>query len=302
MIGDTSDAVWGVMDVYPRTNFPDIRKKAVLQSRAGNLLIVPREGNALARFYLELPPGTKAKDVTLADMQETARGIFHPYQLEIAETYWWSAYAIGQRLAENFTKDDRVFLTGDACHTHSPKAGQGMNVSLQDGYDLGFKLALVLKGQAKPEILQTYTIEREKVAAQLIEFDRNLTKAFSSKNAKDKEAIKNALFTQSGRYTAGLATKYDRSILTWPHVSNQALAGNLVVGMRFPSAQVVRICDARAIQLLKAIPSDGRFRIVAFAGDISNKSKFEKLQKVRRKIAAHGIVTTPLSMMPTSGY
>ena len=121
MIGDSSDAVWGVTDVYPQTSFPDIRKKVSIRSDAGHLIIIPREGGSLARFYIELPPGTIAKDVTRADIHQAAQRIFHPYQLEIADTFWWSAYSIGQRLADHFTKDNRVFLTGDACHTHSPK-------------------------------------------------------------------------------------------------------------------------------------------------------------------------------------
>lgn len=98
------------------------------------------------RFYIQLPVGTIAKDVQLEDLHYAAQQIFHPFIMEISETYWWSAYAIGQRLADHFSKENRIFLTGDACHTHSPKAGQGMNVSLQDGYNIGWKLAAVLQG------------------------------------------------------------------------------------------------------------------------------------------------------------
>ncbi|KAG5721766.1 hypothetical protein E4T56_gene15691, partial [Termitomyces sp. T112] len=67
MIGDSSDAVWGVMDMVPRTNFPDFRKKSTIRSKAGNILIIPREGDNdnLTRFYIELAPGTNPKDVTL---------------------------------------------------------------------------------------------------------------------------------------------------------------------------------------------------------------------------------------------
>lgn len=120
MIGDSSDAVWGVMDVYPRTDFPDIRKKVVMHTEAGNLLIIPREGDSLVRFYIELH-NEAVKEVTLSKLQERARLIFRPFSMEIVETVWWSAYSIGQRLANHFSKDGRVFLTGDACHTHSPK-------------------------------------------------------------------------------------------------------------------------------------------------------------------------------------
>src|SRR5205085_8076297 len=108
MIGDSTDAVYGVMDVYPRTDFPDIRKKCTLQSDAGTILIIPREGGSLVRFYIELGHGTVAKDVKRDDLHEAARRIFHPYKLEVAETFWWSAYSIGQRLADHFSKDDRV--------------------------------------------------------------------------------------------------------------------------------------------------------------------------------------------------
>jgi len=144
MLGDSTDTVWGVMDIFPLTTFPDIRRKCTIHSSSGNLLIIPREGGSLVRFYIQLPAGSVPKDVRLEDLQTQAKAIFAPYEMEFADTFWWSAYSIGQRLADNFHKDMRVFLTGDACHTHSPKAGQGMNVSLQDGYNLGWKLGSVL--------------------------------------------------------------------------------------------------------------------------------------------------------------
>ncbi|MFX6728694.1 FAD-dependent monooxygenase, partial [Acinetobacter baumannii] len=85
-----------------------------------------------------------------------ARRILRPHRLEVKEIAWWSVYEIGQRLTDRFddVPDDesasrlpRVFIAGDACHTHSPKAGQGMNVSMQDAFNLGWKLAAVIRGQ-----------------------------------------------------------------------------------------------------------------------------------------------------------
>ena len=66
----------------------------------------------------------------------------------------------------------RVFIAGDACHTHSAKAGQGMNVSMQDAFNLGWKLAAVLQGRSDPALLATYSAERQPVARELIDFDR----------------------------------------------------------------------------------------------------------------------------------
>lgn len=281
MIGDTTDSVWGVMDVYPHTDFPDIRKKAAIKSAAGSLLIIPREGDSPVRLYIELPHGTNAKDVHLEDLQATAKRVFAPYSIDVIETFWWSAYSIGQRLADHFDKDYRVFLTGDACHTHSPKAGQGMNVSLQDGYNIGWKLAHVLTRRASPSLLRTYTLERGQVAANLIAFDREFTRLFSSKptsnNAPDGFS---KYFAQASSYTAGLTSKYSDSQITDAQNSKQERAPKIVVGMRLPSAQVVRHSDSEAMQLLRALPSDGRWRIILFPGDIVSQKTRDRLQNV----------------------
>lgn len=281
MVGDSSDAVWGVMDIYPRTDFPDIRKKCVINSGAGSILIVPREGDSMVRFYTELPAGTKVSDVSLESLQAHARKVFRPYSMDFAETFWWSAYAIGQRRADYFHRAHRVFLTGDACHTHSPKAGQGMNVSLQDGHNMGWKLGMVLRGLARPELVETYVLERERTATELIDFDRAFTKLFNSKYRQENHVSPQQVaeqFVKAGRYTAGQAVRYDPSAITV--VTESDIAANLTVGMAFKSAQVVRFCDAKAMQLVKAMPADGQWYVVVFAGNVSRPEVAERLKKV----------------------
>ena len=284
MLGDSTDAVWGVMDIYPQTNFPDIRRKVTVHSDAGSLLLIPREGGSLTRFYIEFPTGTNAKEVKLEDLHRKAQQIFSPYEMEFADTFWWSCYSIGQRLADHFTKSNRVFLTGDAFHTHSPKAGQGMNVSLQDGFNIGWKLGHVLTGQSRPNLLKTYDLERGKTAADLIDFDRYFTRLFSSnKTGSEKKITPEEFrdgFIKSGRYTAGLTSKYEDSGVTSAEQSTQNLAKEMVVGMRLPSAQVVRFCDVKAMQLTRALKADGRWRVVIFPGRIRGSNTLTRLQKV----------------------
>jgi phenol 2-monooxygenase len=285
MIGDSTDAVWGVMDMVPRTDFPDIRKKVSIRSKAGNMLIIPREGENynLTRFYIELPAGTKPKDVRLEDLQQAAKNIFSQYEIEFTETVWWSAYAIGQRHADFFHQDYRVFLAGDACHTHSPKAGQGMNVSLQDGYNMGWKLAHVLKGLSPPSLLETYVLERQKVAIDLINFDRYFSKLFSSEGKASPEEFQEG-FIKSGKYTAGLTAKYDESPITLDLSLSESLAKNVPVGMRLPSSQVVRHCDSKPVQLSTTLKSDGRWRVMVFAGDLSLPQNKTRLDAVSSSI------------------
>lgn len=135
-------------------------KNAVHSKEAGSVLMVPRE-EGMMRVYTqmgELQPGERVNraDVTLEKMIEKTKLAMQPYKMDFVYVDWYTCYEIGQRICDTFSKyNDHVFIAGDACHTHSPKAGQGMNISMMDTFNLGWKLAMVLKGQAKHEILKT---------------------------------------------------------------------------------------------------------------------------------------------------
>jgi len=284
--GDSANQAWGVMDVLAVTDFPDIRYKALVQSAGeGSILIIPREGGYLVRIYVELDklrPDERVanRNITVDYLIKAARRILAPHTLEVKEVAWWSVYEIGQRICDTF--DDvpteqtgerlpRVFIAGDACHTHSPKAGQGMNVSMQDTFNLGWKLAHVLTGRGSPELLSTYSVERREIAQTLIDFDRDWARLVSAPvRSKDNPdgvdpAEVQKYFVQHGRYTAGTATRYLPSILTG-NGAHQHLAKGFVAGMRFHSAPVIRLADAKPLHLGHVIEADGRWRIFAFAG------------------------------------
>ena len=163
LVGDPMNQTWGVMDVLAVTDFPDIRLKCAIHSaNAGNMLIIPREGGYLVRFYIELDNVRdreilENRSATPEKLAAVANRILHPYTVDVQDVGWWSVYEIGQRLCDKFddvpaeetdTRLPRVFIAGDACHTHSAKAGQGMNVSMNDTWNLGWKLAAVLRGTA----------------------------------------------------------------------------------------------------------------------------------------------------------
>jgi len=306
LYGDSANQVWGVMDVLVVTDFPDIRIKAAIHSATeGSLLIIPREGGYLVRMYIELDKlneneRVSQRNINADHLVAAARRILHPYSLEVKEIAWWSVYEIGQRLCDRFddvpaqeasNRFPRVFIAGDACHTHSPKAGQGMNVSMQDGFNLGWKLAAVLLGRCSPRILQSYSNERQTIAKELIEFDRKFAKMFSAapKNsaAPDSDGVDPAefqnYFVTQGRFTAGTATHY-RNAMFSAEPTYQELAKGFVIGKRFHSAPVIRLADAKPMQLGHTIKADGRWRIFAFAdateqakGDVAAASRLQAL-------------------------
>ncbi len=286
--GDSANQAWGVMDVLAVTDFPDIRIKCAVQSaNGGNLLVIPREGGYLVRIYVELDKlkedeRVTTRNITVEHITAAAQRILHPYTLAVKEVPWWSVYEIGQRICDKYddvpaqevgARSPRVFIAGDACHTHSPKAGQGMNFSMQDTFNLGWKLAWVLRQQCTPELLHTYSAERQPAAQELIDFDREWAKMFSDPPKGGADAGSGGVdpkefqkyFVRQGRFTAGMGTHYRPSIICGES-THQHLAKGYVVGTRFHSAPVIRLCDARLVHLGHAARADGRWRLYAFAG------------------------------------
>ena len=281
--GDAAHQAWGVMDILANTDFPDIRQKCLVTSSAeGNILILPREGGYLFRMYVELDKlnadeRVSSKNFTADHMIAAANRIMAPYSIDLKEVVWWSIYEIGHRLTDRFDnvpegvdRNPRVFTAGDACHTHSPKAGQGMNVSMQDTFNLGWKLAHVLTGRADAKLLRSYSAERWVEAKRLIDTDHQWARIMSApagQSELDGDGMPRfqKQFIENLEFTGGLAVAYDPSDLV-SDTAHQDLATGLGVGRRFHSAPVVRLSDAMQLHLGHVAEADGRWRIYAFAG------------------------------------
>jgi len=280
--GDAAHQAWGVMDVLAVTDFPDWRMKSFVRSQDdGILMVLPREGGHLVRLYVELDrlgEHERATDRGMGpnDIIAKAQRIFRPFQLDVKEVVWWSIYEIGHRLTDKFddvpedqmaTRAPRVMLAGDACHTHSPKAGQGMNVSMGDTFNLGWKLILALTGRADPALLHSYSGERRAAAKGLVEFDHKWARVVG---ARAEEDVADGLprvareFVNNLPFTCGLTIQYERSALTGA-ATHQHLATGFDIGKRFHSAPVVRLADARPMHLGHCIEADARFRLFVFA-------------------------------------
>lgn len=301
--GDYANHAWGVVDMLAVTDFPDIRIKAAIQSADhGNILLIPREGGYMVRLYVDLgevdPANRDAvRDITQEQVIAAARRVLHPYTLDVRDVAWFSVYQVGQRVTDRFddvpvdearSRLPRVFIAGDACHTHSAKAGQGMNVSIQDAVNLGWKLAAVLDGRASPDLLRTYTVERHAIAQGLIDFDKEWSAIMASppkdpthpeRGGVDPEELQ-AYFVKSGRYTAGVATHYPSATCLTAEAVHQALARGFTVGMRFHSAPVVRLADAKPMQLGHVHRADGAWRLYAFADAAA-----ERLRRLMDRLA-----------------
>ena len=281
LAGDQANHAWGVIDVLAVTDFPDIRTKCAIQSGSGgNILLIPREGGYLFRMYVDLgevpdDDNGAVRRATVDQIVAKANEIMHPYTLEAKSVAWHSVYEVGHRLADRFddvasdevgSRTPRVFIAGDACHTHSAKAGQGMNVSMQDGFNLGWKLGHVLDGRSPERLLDTYSAERQVIAKDLIDFDRTWSTLMATRpeDLGDPAELED-FYVRTAEFPAGFMTKYEPSMLIGDG-AHQELAAGFTVGKRFRSATVVRVCDANPVHLGHEARADGRWRIYVFAG------------------------------------
>ena len=285
------------MDILANTDFPDVRQKCLISSaNEGNVLILPREGGYVFRMYVELDKlkdGEKAasRKFTQDDMIAAANRIIAPYSLDVKEVVWWSIYDIGHSITDKFddvaegsSRNPRVFTAGDACHTHSPKAGQGMNVSMQDTFNLGWKLVHVLQGRADASLLRSYSKERLTEAKRLVETDHEWARIMSAPTTQaerdgSEEPRIIRQFKANLEFTGGTAVKYDPSTL-FATGTHQALAKGLEIGRRFHSAPVVRLSDAKQMQLGHVAEADARWRLYAFAGKADSSKPGSAIHKL----------------------
>ncbi|KAI0042735.1 hypothetical protein FA95DRAFT_1499663 [Auriscalpium vulgare] len=290
MDGEQTDYVWGVVDIIPSesTNFPDIRNKTAIHSNNGSCMIIPREGDKI-RLYIQLTdtdavdPATGRVDLSKYGPQklmQVAKKSFQPFTIDARpeDVDWWTLYVIGQRVASRFSAHERVFIAGDACHTHSPKAGQGMNASMNDTHNLIWKLTHVLRGWANMSLLKTYEFERRKYAQELIAFDKKFSAMFSGKlKAGDsKHDLFLEAFQSYGSFSSGIGIHYSPSPIVAP--SYQSAAAHLTVGQRLTPHMLVRAADARAVEIQDYAPADTRFKVLAFIGDL--KANAERIARL----------------------
>ncbi|GAB4085256.1 FAD-dependent monooxygenase [Myceligenerans cantabricum] len=280
--GDQANHAWGVIDVLAVTDFPDVRTKCAIQSHdGGSILLIPREGGFLCRWYVDLGAVPEDDDgavraTPVAQIVEHANRILHPYTLDVKDVPWHSVYEVGHRLTDKFddvpaeltgTRTPRVFIAGDACHTHSAKAGQGMNVSMQDGWNIAWKLGHVLTGRAPAALLDTYSAERQVVARNLIDFDREWSTLMAARPEDLPEpSYLEDFYVQTTEFLFGFRTEYEESMAVGS-AEHQGLATGFTVGKRFRSAPVTRVADGNPVHLGHHARADGRWRVYAFADD-----------------------------------
>ncbi|MBW3632057.1 MAG: FAD-dependent monooxygenase, partial [Chloroflexi bacterium] len=152
----------------------------------GLVAVIPLPGERQYRLIVPLPPAQAMKEYgseaeIAAEAETLLRHRTGMSLRRIGDPVWASGFRIQRRQAEHY-RWGPVFLAGDAAHVHSPVGGQGMNMGIQDAFNLGWKLALAARGQAAPGLLDTYQTERHRIARGVLRGTHLGTRLFLAQN------------------------------------------------------------------------------------------------------------------------
>jgi 2-polyprenyl-6-methoxyphenol hydroxylase-like FAD-dependent oxidoreductase len=189
------------------------------------LSICPLAGTEDFQLVARFAEGTEV-DLSLDGVRQVVAARSHLAAEDVTEVRWASDFRPRAALADRF-RAGRVFIAGDAAHVHPPAGGQGLNTSVQDAYNLGWKLGAVLADGAEAALLDTYEEERRPIAEQML----GLTTSIHRDEA------------QRGGATRQLDLGYPESSLT---TETRTAPGPVRAGDRAPDAVVdgVRLFDA----------------------------------------------------------
>ncbi|EEA21359.1 hypothetical protein EYB25_007374 [Talaromyces marneffei] len=270
--GTSTQSRWVRVDGDFETNMPDsdIGFASIESKNHGNVVWIQLEkGENRIGFALTDEMSAKyGNSMTEEDAKKEAIKAMEPFTLDIKNVSWWTVYCIQQRVAETFIADDRILLAGDACHTHSSGAAQGMNTGVHDAYNLSWKLAGTIKGWYGKEVLQTYDSERRSTAEYLIELDKTLSTLISGRiperyqaTHKDANELFSKIVEETAQFNIGLGIQYQENIINKP-----PSAGMISAGSRAPDALVYPPGSHFPVRLFTLSRYIGKWTIILFAG------------------------------------
>ncbi|KAM0788923.1 hypothetical protein ACM66B_003001 [Microbotryomycetes sp. NB124-2] len=276
-VGESLGAKWIRMDAVVRTNMPNARGLNSVQSRTHGLVLFAPIDAGTTRIGFVMPQHLAEQcgedGVTAAVAVEEAKKAVYPFSLEFDRVDWVTLYGIGQRLAAEFIRG-RVILAGDSGHTHSSGSAQGLNTGTHDACNLGWKLAMELKGWSKPELLESYNDERRGSVQTVIENDVIIASLVSGRlpaqladRKEDPRDLLDEWFTNRAavEFTLGLGIKYAPN----NHINcfdDSSLLSAIVPGDRGPDVELARVGTSESVWLQHILINDGKFGIVIFAG------------------------------------
>lgn len=313
--GETIDATWITADV--KIDWHRTMDSAVTYlTTEGFAFFAPMNDNRW-RVLVNMKKMSReeSEKVTLDDLQNILRERFG-LNIPLSDCVWLSPFSINTRMTATM-RDRRVFLVGDAAHIHSPVGGQGMNTGIQDGLNLAWKLALVVKGIATDALLETFNFERHRNAKKLLQLVGPATRLINLRHPVPVEIRNFAIRTlsqlgltaQMPRNFSMLGVEYFKTPLNTEHHTKReslkdALFGWLPFdhapkpGQRAPDVAELSRGGARMQRLFEFWKGDPRHQLLIFSGTNLTQPQIETLLAFAREFTSDFINTSVITASP----
>lgn len=303
--GETTEDRWVRIDGMVETDMPKSRGYGAIES--------PTHGNVL---WAALDHGATRIGFAFTKERQEKYEIFHeeaaiaeaiesvkPFKLKFTKVDWFTVYSVGQRVAKQFFLGGCVFLAGDACHTHSSGAAQGMNTGIHDAVNLAWKLNMVMNGLANHSLLETYQSERLPNVQKLINYDKDISRLMTMQlplNWKgdpnmDPNELLGTVMAKASAFTSGLSIALESNHLNKTGTWKSSKVGP---GQRGPDSQLQKPGTFDITRLHKETPNKARFHVVVFAGEPEHTSKsFQLFSKATKTSKVFSRSKWPISWL-----
>ncbi|KAG9241642.1 FAD binding domain-containing protein [Calycina marina] len=282
--GNTTEDKWVRIDGIVECDMPKTRVYGAIESPThGNVLWAALDHGATRigfAYTAERQKGYKEFNEAAA-VAEAIQSV-KPFNLKFKQVDWYTVYSVGQRIAKSFFTSDCVLLAGDACHTHSSGAAQGMNTGMHDSVNLGWKLSMVLKKLAPPLLLHTYESERLPNVQKLINYDKDISRLMTMRlpigwkgdPAADPNEILGVVMEEASTFTSGLSIAYEENAINIKgSFSSGTVKSQVVAGQRGPDVELQKPGTREITRLHKQTPNVAKFHLIVFAGEPEYTSK-----------------------------
>ncbi|KAH7554946.1 hypothetical protein BM1_07607 [Bipolaris maydis] len=279
--GTSTEDKWIRIDGVLETNHPKPRTYCAIESPThGNVLWAPLDRGATRIGFAFTSARQKAyAEFTQEAAEKEAIEAVKPFSIRFKQVDWWTIYVVGQRIARSFFVHDCVFLVGDACHTHSSGAAQGMNTGIHDAVNLAWKLSLVLKGVAYPDLLRSYEAERLPNVQRLIEYDRDIARLMTMQLPEgwkgdpdaDPNEVLGTVMAEAAAFSSGLGIFYkqDGYLNVGACTEDRAYVSRTVrAGQRAPDVELTKPGTWERTRLLAQTPNVAVFYVLVFMGEV----------------------------------
>lgn len=247
---------WMLGDVVLDWTFPQDEACSFLHEE-GYMAVFPMPEGRSRIFCVRADDSLLPEEVTIEILEEICSR-WSGLTMRLKDAHWLAKFHVHHRKTTRY-RVGRCFLMGDAAHLHSPETGLGMNTGIQDAFNLAWKLAMVCRGQAREDLLETFHTERNNVGKAVVEMSHGIH-VLSAQFSPLMEQVRNSTFRLFNDYFHLCFSKIQQQVQLMIQYDESSIVGEHHGHYHLLHAHVAPKAGTRAIDAPIWDPRPGTWR------------------------------------------